>query len=327
MNTIPNVNRLALRALAACFIVAATAVHAQGYPTRPIRLVVPTSPGGGTDISARRVAPKLAEYLGQPVVVENRAGANTMIGMEFVARAAPNGYTVAMGIGSLTMSPFMHAKVPYDPVKDFAPISQVVVLPNILVSHPSLPARSLKELIAYARTRPGEINFAGGGAGSNAHMAMELLLSTTGLKMVYVAYKGQGPAMTDVLAGHVPLLMADILSAVPHIRAGRLRAYGVTSARRATVVADVPTIAEAGVPGYEVVQWFGLLAPANTPTDIIAKLHAATVRVLQDPLIREQFISDGAEPVGGTPEEFAAVIRDDLKKWGKVIKNAGIKAQ
>ncbi|MBI4290245.1 MAG: tripartite tricarboxylate transporter substrate binding protein [Betaproteobacteria bacterium] len=327
MKTVPKRNQLALCLLTACLIAAATAVDAQGYPTRPIRLVVPTSPGGGTDLAARRLAPKLGEFIGQPVVVENRAGGGTMIGMESVARAAPDGYTVAMGISSLTMAPYTHIKVPYDPAKDFAPVSQVLVLPNILVANSSVPARSLKELIAYVKARPGEINFAAGGAGSNAHLSMELLMLQTGMKMVLIPYKGQGPAMTDVLAGHVPLLMADFLSALPRIRAGTLRAYGVTSAKRASVAPDVPTLAEAGVPGYEVVQWFGILAPTKTPREIIAKLHAATVNALKDPATREGFVKDGAEPVGSTPEEFAAVIREDLKKWAKVTKDAGIKPQ
>jgi len=325
MKTVPKSIRFALCALSACVVAAATAVHAQGYPTRPVRLVVPTSPGGGTDLTARRLAPKLSEYLGQQFVVENRAGGNTMIGMEYVARAAPDGYTVAMGIGSLTMAPYTQFKVPYDPAKDFAPVSQVLVVPNILVSHPSLPARSLKELIAYAKARPGELNFTAGGTGSNAHLSMEMFLFSTGLKMVYVAYKGQGPAMTDVLAGHVPVMMADFMSALPRVKGGSLRAYGVTSARRATVAPDIPTIAEAGVPGYDVVQWFGILAPAKTPPEIIAKLNAATVRALKDPATRESFINEGAEPVGSTPEEFAAVIRDDLKKWAKITKDAGYK--
>ncbi len=326
IETVPKTTQLGVCALTACLIAASAAAYAQGYPNKPVRLIVPTSPGGGTDISARTIAPKLSEYLGQQVVVENRAGGSTIIGVEFVARAAPDGYTLLMGISSLTILPYIQAKVPYDAVKSFAPVSQVVVLPNILVSHPSLPARSVRELIAFARTRPGQLNFGAGSAGSNPHLAMELFLSMTGLKMVHVPYKGQGPALIDLLAGHVSLMMANMLSALPHAKHGRLRAIGVTSVKRATVAPDIPTIAEAGVPGYEVVQWFGILAPANTPRDIIARLHAGTVRAVHDPAIKERFISDGGETIGNTPEEFAAVIRGDLKKWGKVIKDAGIKA-
>jgi tripartite-type tricarboxylate transporter receptor subunit TctC len=309
----------------ACLIAASTAAYAQDYPTKPVRLVVASTPGGGTDISARAIAPKLSEYLGQQVVIENRAGATTTIGVNFVARSAPDGYTLLMGVSSLTINPHILTNIPYDAVKDLAPVSQVVVAPNIMVSHPSLPARSVKELIAFARTRPGQLNFAAGSGGSNPHLAMELFLSMTGLKIVHVPYKGQGPALIAVVAGEVSLMMANVLSALPHVRNGRIRAHGVTSDKRATVAPDIPTIAEAGVPGYEVVQWYGVLAPANTPRDIIAKLHAATVRALQDPATKQRLISDGSEPVGNTPEEFAAVIRADLKKWSKVVKDAGIK--
>ncbi|MBI2224782.1 MAG: tripartite tricarboxylate transporter substrate binding protein [Betaproteobacteria bacterium] len=318
---------MAVDGCVALLLAASAVAHAQGYPSRPVRLIVPTSPGGGTDISARMLAPKLSEYLGQQIVVDNRPGASTMIGVELVARAAPDGYTLLMGISSLAIAPYIQTKVPYDAVKDFAPVSQVVVLSNLMVSHPSLPARAVKELVAFARTRPGQINFAAGSVGSNPHLAMELFLSMTGLKMVHVPYKGQGPALIDLMAGHVSLSMANMLIALPHVKNGRLRAIGVTGAKRASVAPDIPTIAEAGVPGYEVVQWFGVLAPAHTPRDIIARLHAGIVRAVQDPAIRERFSSDGAETVGSTPEEFAAVIRADLGKWSKVIKDAGIKPE
>ena len=318
---------LAIDGCVALLLAASAVAHAQGYPSRPVRLIVPTSPGGGTDISARMIAPKLAEYLGQQIVVDNRPGASTMIGVELVARAAPDGYTLLMGISSLAIAPYIQTKVPYDAVKDFAPVSQVVVLSNLMVSHPSLPARAVKELVAFARTRPGQINFAAGSVGSNPHLAMELFLSMTGLKMVHVPYKGQGPALIDLMAGHVSLSMANMLSALPHVKNGRLRAIGVTGAKRASVAPGIPTIAEAGVPGYEVVQWFGVLAPAHTPRDIIARLHVGIVRAVQDPAIRERFSGDGAETVGSTPEEFAAVIRADLSKWSKVIKDAGIKRE
>ena len=318
---------LAIDGCVALLLAASAVAHAQGYPSRPVRLIVPTSPGGGTDISARMLAPKLSEYLGQQIVVDNRPGASTMIGVELVARAVPDGYTLLMGISSLAIAPYIQTKVPYDAVKDFAPVSQVVVLSNLMVSHPSLPARAVKELVAFARTRPGQINFAAGSVGSNPHLAMELFLAMTGLKMVHVPYKGQGPALIDLMAGHVSLSMANMLSALPHVKNGRLRAIGVTGAKRASIAPGIPTIAEAGVPGYEVVQWFGVLAPAHTPRDIIARLHVGIVRAVQDPAIRERFSGDGAETVGSTPEEFAAVIRADLSKWSKVIKDAGIKRE
>ncbi len=325
MNAFPRINRLVRCLLTACLIAASTAGYAQDYPRKTIRLIVASSPGGGTDITARIIAPKLSEFLGRQVVVENRAGATTTIGGEFVARSAPDGYTLLMCVSSLAILPYILPRVPFDAVKDFAPVSQVVVLPNIMVLHPSLPVRSVKELIAFARTRPGQLNFAAGSPGSNPHLAMELFLSMTGLKMVHVPYKGLGPAVAAVVAGEVPMVMAPVPSALPHVRNGRVRAIGVTSVKRATVAPDIPTLAEAGVPGYEVVQWYGILAPANTPRDIIAKLHATTVRVVQDPATRQRLISDGSEPVGNTPEEFSAVIRADLKKWGKVVKDAGIK--
>ncbi len=324
MNRI-HFNSLARWALAACLIAASTAAYPQDYPTRPVRLIVPTAPGGGTDISARLIAPKLSEVLGQTVVVENRAGGNTSVGVEFVAKSPHDGYTLLMGISSITINSHTQSKVPYDPVKDFAPVSQVVVVPLILVSHTSLPTRSVKELIAFARTRPGQLNYGTGSVGSNPHLAMELFLSMTGLKVVHVPYRGQGPAMIDLVAGHLQLMMANLLTALPHVRSGRARAYGVSSSKRSSVAPEIPTLAEAGVTGYEVVQWFGVLAPANTPRDIVARLHAATVRVLQDPVIKERFASDGADTIGNTPEEFAAVIRADLKKWGKMVKDVGIK--
>ncbi len=317
-------NPLALGALAACLL-ATPAALAQGYPTKPIRLIVPTAPGGGTDISARLIAPKLSEYLGQQVLVENRAGGNTAVGNEFVARSPADGYTLLMGISSIAINPHTQTKVPYDPVKDFAPISQAVVVPLILASHPSLPARTVKELIAFARPRPGQLNYGTGSVGSNPHLAMELFLTMTKLKVTHVPYRGQGPAMIDLVAGHLHLMMANLLTALPHIRNNRVRSYGVSSATRSPVAPEVPTIAEAGVPGYEVVQWFGILAPAGTPREIITQLHSATVRALQDPLVKQRFLADGAETIGNTPEEFAAIIRTDLRKWGKLVKAAGIK--
>jgi tripartite-type tricarboxylate transporter receptor subunit TctC len=325
MRSISMSKLYALAAAAACCAAAAHPAAAQGYPVRPVRLIVPTAPGGGTDISARLLAPKLAEYLGQQVLVENRAGGNTAVGNEFVAKSPPDGYTLLMGISSITINLHTQTKPPYDAIKDFAPVSQVVVVPLTLVSHPSLPPKNLKELIGFVRARPAQLNYGTGSVGSNPHLAMELFLSMAGLKVTHVPYRGTGPAMIDLIAGQVQLMMANLLGALPHMRSGRMRAYGVTSARRSTVAPEVPTIAEAGVPGYEVVQWFGVLAPAATPRDVVMKLHAATVRSLQDPVLKERFLADGAETIGNTPEEFAAIIRADLAKWGKLVKVAGIK--
>ncbi len=302
-------------------------VAAQNYPTRAVRLVVPSSPGGGTDISARILAPQLSQFLGQQVVVENRPGAGTMIGGEAVARAAPDGYTLLMGISTLAINPAMYKKVPYDALKDLAPISQAVALSNVLVVHPSLPAKSVKEFVALVKPRPGQINFASAGVGTSPHLSMELFLVMTGLKMLHIPYKGSGPGVTDLIAGHVPAMMPNMLSAQPHIKSGRLRALGVTGSKRAPGADDIPTIAEAGVPGYEAVQWYGLLAPAAVPRDIITKLHAGVVRALQNPEVRQRLLNDGAEPVGSSPEEFSAYLRSETAKWAKVIQAAGIKPE
>jgi tripartite-type tricarboxylate transporter receptor subunit TctC len=302
--------------------------HAQTtYPTRAVRLIVPSSPGGGTDISARILAPQLTQFLGQQVVVENRPGAGTMIGGEAVARAVPDGYTLLMGISTLAINPAMYKKVSYDAIKDLAPISQAVSLSNVLVIHPSLPARNLKEFVAFAKARPGQINFASAGVGTSPHLSMELLLVLAKLNMLHVPYKGSGPGVTDLLAGHVPVMMPNMLSAQPHIKSGRIRALGVTGTKRAPGADDIPTIAEAGVPGYEAVQWYGVLAPAATPRDIITKLHTGVVRALQNPEVRQRLLNDGAEPVGSSPEEFAAYLRSETTKWAQVIKAAGIKPE
>lgn len=311
----------------AVMAVIAGAADAQQYPVRAIRLVVPSAPGGGTDISARILAPKLSEYLGQQVVVDNRPGAGTMIGGEVVARAAPDGYTLLMGISTLAINPAVYKKVLYDALRDFAPISQAVSLSNVIVSHPSLPAKNVKELIAIARARPGQLNFASAGIGTSPHLSMELFLVLAGVKMLHVPYKGSGPAAVDTVAGHVMLMAPNMLTALPYIRSGRLRAYGVTGSKRAAGIDDIPTIAEAGVPGYEAVQWYGVLAPAGTPRPIIDRLHAETVKALQQRDVRDKLASDGAEAVGSTPEQFGAYIRAETDKWAKVVKAAGIKPE
>jgi tripartite-type tricarboxylate transporter receptor subunit TctC len=317
--------RMILLSAAACSAGAAQAQ--QNYPARPVRLVVPSSPGGGTDITARIIAPKLGEYLGQQVVVENRSGAGTMIGGEVVAHAAPDGYTLLMGISTLAINPAMYKKVPYDALKDFAPISQVVALPNVLVTHPSLPVKSVKELIAFAKARPGQINFASAGVGTNPHLSMELFLSMAGLKMIHVPYKGSGQGVIDLLAGHVTVMTPSILTALGFVKNKRLRALGVTSARRAGGAPEIPTLAEAGVPGYEAVQWFGVLAPAGTPRPIITRLHNEVVRTLQSAEVKQRLVSDGADPVGSAPDEFAAFLRSETAKWAKVVKDIGIQPE
>jgi len=319
----------ALRVLwAAFFCAVASVAHGAGYPERPVRVIVASPPGGGTDLTTRMMTPRLGEVLGQPVVVDNRGGASGNIGAEAAARAAPDGYTLLTAAASLTSNPFVMRKVPYDLERDFAPVSLMVTLPNILISHPSLPVKNLKELIAFAKARPGQLHYASAGVGSVPHLMMVFFVSMGDLKMVHVPYKGAGPALIDVIAGHTPVMAANILSTLPHVRAGRVRAYGVTSGARAAAAPEIPTISEAGLPGYEAEQWFGLLAPAGTPRDIVMRLHGAVVQALEDPAVKKRYITDGADPrPSASPEAFGTFIRAELKKWEKVVKAAGIKPE
>jgi len=297
------------------------------YPSRAVRIVVPSSPGGGTDILTRLLTPQLTERLRQQVVVDNRPGAGSIIGNELVAKAAPDGYTLLMGISTLAILPAMHKKLSYDALRDLAPITQAISAPNVLVVHPSLPVRSVKELIAFARKRPGDLTYASAGLGTNPHLTMELFLNMAKVKMVHVPYKGLGPAIIDLVAGHVVVATATMLTGLPQIRGGRLRGLGVTGAVRSSVLPDLPTIAEAGVPGYEAGQWYGLFAPARTPRNIINRLHAATTGALQASAIKEKMASDGVQPVGNTPEEFSRYLRAETVKWGKVVQAAGMTAR
>ena len=320
---------IALRLAGGALALATTGVvFAQApYPAKPVRMVVPSSPGGGTDITARIIAPKLTERLGQQVLVDNRPGAGTIIGIELVAKSPPDGYTLLMAPSTLAINQAMYKKVPYDPVNDFAPVTQVIAAPNMLVVHPSVPAKSVKELIAVARARPGQLNYASAGLGTNPHLSMELFLSMTGTKMVHIPYKGLAPGIVDLLAGHVTVSAATMLTGLPHVRSGRLRCLGTTGAKRASVLPEVPTVSEAGVPGYESSQWYGVLVPARTSKEIVTKLHTEIVRILQTPDMKDRLAADGTEPVGGTPEDFARYIREELVKWAKVAKAAGIKPE
>jgi tripartite-type tricarboxylate transporter receptor subunit TctC len=318
--------RSATRCLGVAMFAATTgaALAQADYPNRPVRIVVPSSPGGGTDILTRLLTPQLTERLRQQVVVDNRPGAGSIIGNELVAKAAPDGYTLLMGISTLAILPAMHKKLSYDALRDLAPITQAIAAPNVLVVHPSLPVRSVKELIAFARKRPGDLTYASAGLGTNPHLCMELFLSMAKLKMVHVPYKGLGPAMIDLVAGHVVVATATMLTGLPQVRSGRLRGLGVTGAVRSSVLPDLPTIAEAGVPGYEAGQWYGLFAPARTPGNIINRLHGAMTDALKSPAILEKMASDGVEPVGSTPDEFARFLRAETDKWGKVVRAAGM---
>jgi tripartite-type tricarboxylate transporter receptor subunit TctC len=304
------------------------AIAQETYPARPIRLVVPSSPGGGTDASARIVSPRLSERLGQQVVIEYRPGAAAMIGTEAVARAAPDGYTLLIAQSTMTIVPSVYKKVRFDPVKDFAPISLVAAVPLLLVGHPSLPARNVKELIALAKARPGELDYAAGAYGGNSHLCMEHLLSMAGIRMTFVPYKSGNAGLTDALSGRVPVMMSNVLVALPHVRNGRFRAYGLTSAKRTEAAPDLPTIAEGGVPGYDVGQWFGILAPAGASRDVVVRIHRELVQVLQEDDTRRRFIADGGEPAPSrTPDEFAALIRAEVVRWAQVVKSAKIEQQ
>ena len=303
------------------------AVQAQDYPVKPVRIVVPSSPGGGTDILARQIGAKLTERWGQQVIVDNRPGAGQMIGISLVAKSPPDGYTLVMTATPLAVNSVLYKKVPYDPIRDFAPVTQVAAMPNLLVTHPTLPVRNLKQLIALAQARPMELAYASSGFGTGPHLSMEYLNHMARIRLEHVPYKGTGPALVDTISGHVQLLMSTLLPPLPHLKTGRLRALGVTSAKRVTSLPDVPTIAEAGVPGYEVVGWYGLAAPAGTPQPVVAKIHSDFAAVLHAPDLRDKLAAEGAEAVGSKPEEFGAFIRSEIEKWGKVVKAAKIPLQ
>lgn len=306
----------------------AASVQAQaktsGYPTRPVRIVVPSSAGGGTDILARLMAKKLTESMGQPFIVENRAGAGQALGIDVVARAPADGYTLLMAASAIVLNQVLSKKTSYDTVRDFAPVSLVASVSNVLVVHPALPVKTEAELIDYAKAHPGLLNYSSAGTGTSPHLSMELFRSMAGITMTHVPYKGTGPATVDVVGGQVQLSMPNLLTAMPHIKSGTLRALGVTGPRRATALPNVPTIAEAGLPGYESVQWYGLLAPAGTPAPIVARLHAEIAKSLASPEMQAAMTNEGAEAVGNKPEEFAAFIKSEIDKWSMVVKTARI---
>ncbi len=302
-----------------------TSAFAQStYPTKPIRLINPFPPGGGATIMGRVIAQELTERLGQSVVFDNRGGAGGIIGMEIAARSAPDGYTITMATAStVTIHPLL-SKVPFDPVKDFAPVSHVSNVPLLLVVHPSVAAKSTKEFIALLKAQPGKLNFASSGKGTISHLAGELFKFNTGVNMVHVPYRGGGPALVDVLGGQVQINFANILSSLPHVKGGRLRGLAVTSAKRSSAITELPTVTESGLPGYEVVQWNGVLAPARVPAAIVARLNSEIERMLALPEMKSRLAADGADAAGGPPEKFAAFIRTDIDKWTKVIKAANV---
>ena len=307
------------------FCLSAPLGFAQSYPDRTIRFIVPYPPGSGTDIVARLLAQKLPEGLGQPVVIENRPGAGAIIGVEAVARAAPDGYTIGIAdTGPLAINPALYSKLSYDPVRDFAPITLVANLPFILVVNPNLGVSSVSELIAQAKARPGQINYASVGNGSAVHLATELFKTRAGIDLTHVPYKGSAPALNGLLAGEASVMFVNLLSSMPHVKTGRLRALAAATPKRIAAVPDLPTIAEAGVPGYEFEAWFGVIAPAGTPPAIVQRLNKEIHAALAQPEVRERMLNQGGfEPVGSSAEEFAATIRREIERWGKLVQATG----
>ncbi len=324
-----------IRSVSVCAIIVALTFHfalpapshAQSYPTRPIRIVAPYVPGGGVDFVARVIAGKLSETIGQQVIVENRPGGGTNIGSEAVVRAAPDGYTVLLGGVPNTANMILFKKPPYDVVKDFAPVTQTTIAPNILAVHPSVPARSVKELIALAKSRRGELTFASAGIGSSNHLSGEMFRIMAAIDIIHVPYKGGGAAVTDLLAGQVSMYFGTTPSTIPFVRTGRLRALAVTGAQRSRAAPDIPTLSETALPGFEQSAWHGILAPAATPPAVIAKLNSEVVRVLRLPEIIDRMAAQGVDTIGNSPAEFAAFIKQDVVKYEKLVKSAGIKIE
>jgi tripartite-type tricarboxylate transporter receptor subunit TctC len=300
---------------------------AVNYPVKPIRLIVPLAVGGGTDITARVLAQKLGEVVRQTVFVDNRAGASGVIGTEIAAKSPPDGYTILLASNSFTSNPSLFRKLPYDPLRDFTAVSLLAVVPYMLAIHPSLPARSVKEFIALAKARPGELNHASSGGGTGPHLGMEVLMQRTGIRLVHIIYRGGGAAMSDLIAGHTQAYLAGIVPTLPHVREGRLRALGVSRLKRSPAAPDVPTIAEAGVPGFDEGGQHGIVAPAGVPKEIIVKLQRDIVTAMRSPDVVERSRVEGAEVVANTAEEYAAILKRDVGKWAKVIRAAGIQPQ
>ena len=317
-------NRLLLGAALAC--AASPHALAQSYPTKPVRMIVPFAAGGGTDIVARTVGVKLGESLGQTVLVDNRAGAAGAIGTELAAKSPADGHTLLMGSsGPIAINPALQAKLPYDPLRDFTPVALITTMPFLTVVHPSLPVRSVKELITLARARPGQLNYGSPGSGSSTHLATELFKAMARVDIVHVPYKGVAPAATDLVSGQVQMLTGDLNTLMPHVRSGKMRPLAVTGASRSALLPDMPTIAEAGVPGYEASGWFGILAPAGTPREIVRRLNGEIGKALQSDDLRKRLSGLGGEVAGGTPEAFGQHLRREIEKWGKLIRAIGLR--
>ena len=325
MTSLTKVLRAAVALLA---FAAAAHAAAQGYPTKPIRLVVPFPPGGAVDFYARVVQPPLGELLGQTIVIDNKAGASGMVGAEIVAKSPPDGYTLLLGnIASLAINVGIYPKMPYDPLKDFTPVVRTVDVNYVLVVHPSLSAKSVAELVAYARANPGKLSYGSAGSGSLPHLGTELFKARTGTDIVHVPYKGGGPMVTDLLGGNVQMVIADQANLMPHVQSGKLRALAVATAKRSANAPDLPTIAEGALPGFEATAWQGLVGPAGMPPDVVRRLNDAFNKVMAMPAVREKLIGGGLDPVGGTPEQFGRFIGTEIAQWTKIAKDVGAKAE
>lgn len=308
--------------------VVASPVFAQSYPEKAVRVIVPFAPAGSTDIVARIMSQKLAERLKQSVVIDNRGGGGGNIGSDLVAKAHPDGYTLLVGtVGSLTINPSLYRKMPYDPLKDLTPIAYFGSTPNVLVVHPSLPVKSVKELISLARSKPGQLNYASAGTGGSVHLAGELFKNLAKVDMVHVPYKGSGPALIDLLGGQTQLMFSTMPPALPHVKTGRLRALGMTGAKRSPLIPDLPTIAESGLPGYEITQWWGLLGPPAMPAAVVTRLNSEVNASLQQPDVKERFASEGADTAPNTPGWFASYMKSEVAKWAKLVKASGATAE
>lgn len=322
---------MAIASTALCYALAcsatASAAAPQGYPTKPIRMVCPFPPGGTTDLVARLVAQRLSEAWGEQVIVDNRAGAGGIIGTETVAKAAPDGYTMLLGsITTHAVNPALYKKLDFDPIKDFIPVSLVVSSPQLLAVHPSVPVKSVKELISFAKAKPGQLNYASAGVGTSPHLTFELFKSMAAIDVAHVPYKGTGPAITELVGGQVQMMITGVVALMPHIKSGKLRGLAATSEKRVAALPDLPTIAESGIPKFDVSSWFGVFLPAGTPKPIVTKMNGEIRKILAAPDVRKRLIDQGADPASSTPEQFAAYVKSEMARWGKVVRDTGARA-
>jgi tripartite-type tricarboxylate transporter receptor subunit TctC len=326
-----HIRRSIWAALALTCAAMSASVHgqtAQGYPSKPVRWLIPFPPGGGTDVISRTLAQKLSEVWGQQVVADNRPGGGGTIGLAAAAKLPPDGYNIVIGqLANMAIAPALYPKLPYDPVKDFTPVTLALTSPLIFVAHPSVPAKNVKELIALARAKPDSITFGSPGNGTSGHLATEIIKSAGKVKMVHIPYKGAVPAFTGLLGGEIAVYMSSIQPALPMLKAGRVKALGVTSAKRIATLPDIPTISETGLPGYEVTNWYGVLTPAGVPKDVLAKLHADLVKAMKQPDVQQRFAAEGGDATPNTPEQFATFIRNEIPKWGKAVRESGAKVE